>query len=50
MAYGDIGVRDQNEFTVIGDTGNCTARIASTRNSLGEHALPCERFAAHFPG
>jgi adenylate cyclase len=50
VTYGNIGTREQLEFTVIGDAANCAARIESMRKSLGAHALLSEQFAAHFPG
>lgn len=50
VTYGNLGAREQLEFTVIGDAANCAAKIASMRNLLGEHALLGEQYAAHFPG
>ena len=50
VLYGNIGITDRLEFTVIGSVANETARIQDKCKELEEPVLVSEEFAAAHPG
>jgi len=50
VTYGNIGVRDRLEFTVIGASANEAARVESMCKTLGRSVVISSAFAAAYPG
>ena len=50
MTYGNIGIPERLEFTVIGSAANEAARIESMTKELGEPVLMSSTFADNYPG
>jgi adenylate cyclase len=49
LTYGNIGIPERLEFTVIGAAANEAARIESLTKELGENILISESFSEHCP-
>ncbi len=50
VTYGNIGIPQRLQFTVIGSAANEASRIEGMTKELGEPVLVSSRFAAHYPG
>ena len=50
VTYGNIGVRERLEFTVIGASANEAARVESMCKTLGEPVVISSAFARAYPG
>ncbi|MDH5341073.1 MAG: adenylate/guanylate cyclase domain-containing protein [Rubrivivax sp.] len=50
VIYGNIGVPERLEFSVIGSTANQVARIETLSKVVGRRVLASAEFAAHAPG
>ena len=50
VLYGNIGVVDRLEFTVIGAAANEAAKLQALCKKLGRSLLVSAKFARHFPG
>ena len=48
--YGNIGVPERLEFTVIGTAANEAARLQDVCKALGRSIVASGDFARHFPG
>ena len=50
VTYGNIGIPQRLQFTVIGSAANEASRIEGMTKELGEPVLVSSRFAEHYPG
>jgi adenylate cyclase len=50
VTYGNIGIPQRLQFTVIGSAANEASRIEGMTKELGEPVLVSSRFAAHYSG
>ena len=50
VTYGNIGIPQRLEFTVIGPAANEAARVESMTKDLGKRVLASGAFAAAYPG
>ena len=50
VTYGNIGIPQRLQFTVIGSAANEASRIESMTKELGEPVLVSSTFAEHYPG
>jgi len=50
VTYGNIGIPQRLQFTVIGSAANEASRIESMTKELGEPILVSSVFAEHYPG
>jgi adenylate cyclase len=50
VTYGNIGIPQRLQFTVIGPAANEASRIEAMTKELGEPVLVSARFAEHYPG
>jgi adenylate cyclase len=50
VTYGNIGIPQRLQFTVIGSAANEASRIESMTKELDEPVLVSSRFAEHYPG
>ena len=50
VTYGNIGIPQRLQFTVIGSAANEASRIESMTKELGEPVLVSSRFAEHYSG
>jgi adenylate cyclase len=50
VTYGNIGIPERLEFTVIGSAANEAARIESMTKELGKPVLTSSTFAASYSG
>ena len=50
VTYGNIGVPERLEFTVIGSAANAAARVESMTKTLGKPVVISSAFAATYPG
>jgi class 3 adenylate cyclase/uncharacterized protein (DUF427 family) len=50
VTYGNIGIPERLEFTVIGSAANEAARVESMCKTLGHPVVVSETFADNFPG
>ena len=50
VTYGNIGVPERLEFTVIGSAANAAARVESMCKSLGRDIVISSAFADSYPG